>query len=616
MSIITVISIFSIILSIGSVSFTAYMCGLLNQKLTKEKKEDKIDLELYQKWLKFKSLRRIDRLKAARANAERKNLKHISNSGTQKLLIVVVAIITTFVIGANAICMLCVCCPNVVTNFFPQYASTEMLISNPEDEGLSDENSSALKMEAAFISTGLNIIAIAIAVWSGLHIIQVLEKNQFEESKILLERLKNEVEKSNEERRETSFKSFLHSIEILGANGEHDALNIYITKSFSEIDYHSLSADFVFDLSRIEFFFRQIYTKHYSNDNISREEYDSVIALIHDTQSKAEEVNWKSQKTKEVVERYLQLRIAEINFYYGYCCASYKAYEVYQEAIKCYLDIFPEFKCPENIANRNKNSEDNTVFDAYMLNTLGGSYSKILHRCKQLTVEELEDCKAKGKRYYDALNTILTSGKNPTEIQREVYYRNRGCFLERYCGVDGDSGYPSDVEYEEIMLHYEKALAIGLKEGIKERQFYVFFSLHHKYYDGLYRIGSYSGKVKSFPSPVLGINPNADKLLDQLKKCSAYMEIALIFGQNPMYYLKQQAFLYRDYHVVYKWKSDKQKAKEFRAKMGEAIDFILNIEVKHDDFVYQLCKQFDDLTSSNKYREVYAEEDKKWTQKS
>lgn len=603
MTLVTIISVFSIVLSVCSVAFTAYMCGLLNKRLTPEKKKEKEDFQFFKKAHKFKYMLHVHSYRVAKIRAEKSNLKRISNSGTQKFLIFVVAIITAFVIAANAICMLCVCCPDIVSSVFPNIGINFVLDVEMDDSA---------KIDTVFISTGLNVVAIAIAVWSGLHIIQVLEKNQFEEAKKTLARLNAEVETSNAERRETSYKTLLSSVEALGSRGGKDLLNICLLGILSEMDYRSLPADFLFDLSRIEASFQRLYQKHYEDSDITADEYEAIMFLIDDIQSRIVDTISKSSKQNKTIQKYLNLRIAEINFYYGYNCKAHLVSDVYETAINYYLEVFPDFKDTQKLQNKLKNSKDNIEFDVYMINTLAEAYSKILHRAKPvLSNNAYTDYMNICKTYSEILTDVLSANKNNISIHREVYYRNIGCFWERYYGISGGTHAPAEKEYNQIIPFYLKSLEIGLaKKDLNESQFYVFFSLHHKYYDGLFRISNHSGKVKSFPIPPFSSNPDADKLLRQLSQCSAYMRIALNFSKNPMYYLEQQAFLYRDYHVVYCWKGCDAEANDYLEKMEQAIDELLTIQAKRDDFTYQLCKQYDDLTSSKKYGHVYANADK------
>lgn len=100
----------------------------------------------------------------------------------------------------------------------------------------------------------------AISVWIGLHVIQVLEKSKFEDEHKILTDLQTEVAQSNTEQRQMSLKDLCKQL-----NSLNDKINRYLAEQINQIDGNSLPAELIFELAQIEALFQRIYVAHRSN---------------------------------------------------------------------------------------------------------------------------------------------------------------------------------------------------------------------------------------------------------------------------------------------------------------------------------------------------------------
>ncbi len=316
--------------------------------------------------------------------------------------------------------------------------------------------------ENSLLSTGLEIIGLAIAVWTGLNIVNLVTRKEVEEVEERMKTIIDEVQKKNDE-----LNTIYNNVENISKNEFLKELlktdSDLITKYFYDKFLHiKCFPDVIYQLLSIEQIFSQIYYMH-----------TSANANAKNVRNETEELDKQIDKTliyikqyKEIldlkdIENYLKFRKAEGLFYRGYVLDSEREiYKAYMSAIKIYIEISEYFIKDFKEMTENKNEtifpEEYEIF-SYYSNTLGEAYSKILQKCPKYAQIDIIGEKAK---FYCELAI-----KYAKENDREVYYRNLGCVYERLEKVKGKT------LYSKIILdNYEKAFQLTINKPQMSRK--------------------------------------------------------------------------------------------------------------------------------------------------
>lgn len=521
--------------------------------------------------------------------------KNETRSG-QRFLVFVIAILTALISLANLFCLISVCRPEIISYILPD------LQPNTVQDITSYFNS-------AIESTGLNIVSLAISVWIGLHVIQVLEKSKLEDAQKILVDLQADVEQSSIERSQRSLMDFCKQL-----NNIDDEINRYLVEEIKKIDGYALPADIIFELAQIEALFQRIYVAHRNNKSVSTSDY-VLFERIRQIKGKLEENDISDKNTCKTIIDYLRLRLAETNYYCGYSLKGYQAVEAFQDAYQNYIEVFPCFSKAEDIKLKNesatKENQGTIAFDCYMLNTIGDSCSKIIENVPENTSkekqEEIQKYALLAGNAFSALKEIVEAHTDIGAIQREVYYRNYGCFIERKKGFNGQGKKPCFTEFEEIERIYRKAIAVCLSNNFSDNAFYSYLSLHHKLFDGLWGIEKINSKknICSFSKdPYVNTIAECDKLLSQIDRSEQYAKLAIAKCKRTDVFMKHEAFIFRDRYIIEKHKNI-STADLTLAKMKKALDAVLILGTPIDDFTKQLCAQYDYLAGTARYESYY-----------
>lgn len=339
--------------------------------------------------------------------------------------------------------------------------------------------------ESTFVSTGIEIIAIALAVWAGLNIVNAIERKEFDAlNKNISDLTKKEVSLSLYNRDKEQFCQ-----ELL--KSKEDPLTEYLYILFSRESSVKYPFDIFFEIEQL---FSQVYFLHRSDNRTDNElivKANRGIKLIYTLDSKIYE--------DELAKTFLKYRILEFNFYKGYCeHGAVKRFECFKSAALGYLEIAPDFDSTlpsfdetkyQNIPSNMKN-DNNKVLTIYMANSVGESCSKILQlkesllKNDELNITE-DEIKTYGKMalFYCGC-AVEWNGKKKFISEREVYYRNYAVALENYEKHFGKLGDLS----KKIISNYKQAflLLLNYSEPNFNRIGYVFRTLmfyYKKYID-------------------------------------------------------------------------------------------------------------------------------------
>lgn len=580
------ISIIAIVFSILSFGLSAYAVGRSARSLA---------LKETSQTNKY-CLDPTPRQKTQKQIEHRSEKKKNEAGSSQRFFVFMIVMLTALIALVNLFCLMSVCRPELIAYIFPS------LQLNTIQDTTSYFNS-------AIESTGINIVSLAISVWIGLHVIQVLENSKLEEARMMLIDLQKEVEQSSTERWQMSLKDLCKQL-----NNLNDEINRYLAEHISQIDGSLLPADFIFEMAQIEAQFQRFYVAHRNGKSVSSADYN-IFDRISRIESRLDEIEITDKYTHQTVYDYLRLRLAETNYYFGYSQRGYSAVNAFQKAYSIYIEVFPAYAKAENIKLRNESATEtnpgNIIFDCYMLNTIGDSCSKILENApKNLSKEkqkEIQEYSDHASDIFTTLKEIMEAHTDIKVIQREVYYRNYGCYIERKKGFNGQGKKPCITEFEEIEKIYQKAITICLSNEFKDKAFYSYLSLHHKLFDGLWGIDTIASKknICSFSKdPCANTIADCDKLLKQIARSEQYMKLAIAKCKQTDVFMKHKAFLFRDRYIIEKYKNI-SSADETRKNMKNALDAVLVLGGPIDPYTKQLCAQYDYLAATSEYETYY-----------
>lgn len=371
--------------------------------------------------------------------------------------------------------------------------------------------------ENSLLTTGLEIIGLAIAVWTGVSIINAVEKHEVEEMKEELSDIINRMENKNK-------NEFL--LELLKT--DKDEMSRYYYRKFKEENV-SFS-----ELITVEHMFNKIYDMH-SNGSISE---DQIIQETEELEKIIEEIlennNKKSKKNKtRLVTNYLKFRKAEGLFYRGYALRDKKeheeAYEIYDKATKIYLEIIGDFniKFPkyEDISTLDENfwaKKVNSYYNnyelfAYWANTIGEAYGNMALATiisNKNTAEEV----AKKAVFYGKLSVDCAEKH---DIKKNVYYKNLACNYER---MERAQTNDACVESKEALDYYKKTfeLTINQPQLSKEQMgkvYYTYLAYTNKYIRNKLNLESKENEI-TFKEELDSLKVSADtiKYIDEMHK--------------------------------------------------------------------------------------------------
>lgn len=369
----------------------------------------------------------------------------------------------------------------------------------------SDEDKDVIKSiaEGSVISTGLDVIGLAIAVWTGLNIINAVSRQEVNKMKEDLNDIINSKEELSDIINKMENKSkneFL--IELLKT--DKDEMSRYYYKKFKEEDV-SFSK-----LIEIEHIFNKIYEMH-TNGNVSSEQ---IIRETEELEIKIKEISESIDDICEIgklrfIENYLNFRKAEGLFYKGYELRDEeKKYDTYAEAVLIYLDVaskldikFPKYEAKlifddnfwENDVNKYYNNSEIT---AYFANTIGEAYGNMaLARPKS---KEFEIKSIASKAVFYGRFAVDCAEKH--NINKEVYYKNLGCNYERLERIENNNSFFNS---KNALDNYRKAFELTInKPQLSSKQmsrvYHTYLSYINKYIKNKLKIDFTEKKTNFF----------------------------------------------------------------------------------------------------------------------
>lgn len=383
----------------------------------------------------------------------------------------------------------------------------------------SDNESVSISM---LLSTGLSIIGIAIAVWAALNITNAISRGD-------IERLNNTVKYLNKSVRYMKpyidnnryIQSELFFVEL--SRYEKDPIINYLSGFLQEYKDRFIQIPFS-DLTKVELKFSQVRNRHQSAYH-----YDPIlIAYGQEGISLIEDIMNNQQKPIACVQNYLLYRQCEFLFFMGYCEENLiKGAKHFEEAAVKYIEISKSL----GVQFPQKNSGGTLILDketkyrtAYLANTVGEAYSKIIHYCIE-NKDVIEEYKNEKMAYADMAVTYCTFSVHLLEPEQRTstFYRNLGCALER-C----DNILEGFTNYKETLNAYRNAYSLIVNDYTSSS-----VSVRNAYFTLL----SYYGKIIEY----ILTDKSTWKLLnisDEFSRCSGNKDELIEYVCDMFYVAK------------------------------------------------------------------------------
>lgn len=416
--------------------------------------------------------------------------KEKNKSGKRnKWIIFVICIVTSIIVLVNVFSILVVCVPSLFEKIIPNLDLSKHFSTMTKKD----------QIESSILSSCVSIIALAVAIWTGINIINAIERKDFRNMQNDMDELKedqiklidfSDCEKKRILKQEQADKE--RCAQQDRADKEKVLNELY--KTFSDEstkvlikiikDYTAESNISFLEILEVERLFRNVYFLH---DNSMHSELvyyaDEGIKRATDLLKATDDSNLKL---------YLNYRIAEFNFYSGYCCEGDERAEKFLDSIKIYKELatdlganLPEYKENEMkypIATYEGCNKSSLAISAYICNTIGEAYSKIIEKRELIH-------KYKDQIIQFGLQAVFYCAYAVHWNEREIYLRNLGCALERHYGASGN-------HIDQIVAAYEQALN---QPDSNTKSFKTLLSIYDKYINDILGIRRISPSERRTP---------------------------------------------------------------------------------------------------------------------
>lgn len=269
-----------------------------------------------------------------------------------------------------------------------------------------------------FISLGLEIIGIAISVWIGLNIYNIIKRDSIKELETVAKQTQIELNEFS-----NNYKQF-NITAIENAHIPEDRINTYyineFTQKYSNILNYKLTKYIVF----FERSFESIINSY--NNNNSDLMKNNLAKLENEINLFKKEINYKNNtlNTDEwnFIQSYITCRIADYNYYCGLYHKSIKEYKSAHsflcKAKDNYLNVIIKYKI------------DDQTTKIYINNVLGYIYQLFYNICDDKDVQKKKENAKKAFEY--SKKACFDENGNDLNTGYVRDYRNYGVNIENY----------------------------------------------------------------------------------------------------------------------------------------------------------------------------------------
>lgn len=426
-----------------------------------------------------KNIRILDR-------AYKKRTKHINTVGV-------------FAIG-TAVVIALILLANITLNLYI-FIKTQRMVETHYVDILAMSSSVEQLYQSNLYSAGLSIIGVAIAVWAGLHILQVIEKGHLKD-------FEDKYSSFESDRREMYKEQFFSE---LNRQDRSETQYFYYVFSKAVERRDDIPSNVYYRMARMEIEFQNIYSKRISI--LRKFEEANLYSLLdnaREIRNSISELNISST-SKKVLKEYLMCREAGCQFNLGYDDSPEyvgTCIKLFSNVTSTYQKLYNakivektgefEYGNLKNIRDKYPEKNIGERYTIHVLNTLAESYSKQAAKyLYPLKEEKLEDAKVYLKKAIIIFEEIRKNDSLWKDFYNEFIYRNHGAALERKLKAEAgvDKGYIKIVllgaeknkaidTIAEIKGHYQDSLELALSKyqdrRIVEGVFYAWSALYYK----------------------------------------------------------------------------------------------------------------------------------------
>lgn len=205
-----------------------------------------------------------------------------------------------------------------IAYFHFESSITNKIIDSMNGKNVTDETISLIKefintYDNQFLSLGLEIIGIAISVWIGLNIYNIVKRDSIKELEIVAKETQKELKEFSD-----NYKQF-NITAIQNAYIKEDRINLYYLKEFTE-NYPNILD---YKLTKYIVFFEKSLEKiiDYYNSNDTKQMKNHLDKLKLEIDSLREYLREKhiklDKESQNIMNSYIDCRLGDYNYYYG-----------------------------------------------------------------------------------------------------------------------------------------------------------------------------------------------------------------------------------------------------------------------------------------------------------
>ena len=250
-----------------------------------------------------------------------------------------------------------------------------------------------LQFDKQYLVTGLEIIGIAISVWIGLNIYNIVKKNDIENLELLVNKTEQAYETFINDYKNFNLSSLSY------ATLYEDRVNDFFIDELLIINDNEMGYKIIESVFLQEKYIKKIIFC-YSHDNypMMRNELSNYINEVNKAKLEIETI--KNEKTKKLFESFIKFRIADYNYYYALylieCRKLIKEKKGYKKTredemtadIIYYLNAAIENY--DIVINDNQNNMDNQKLRAHMYNVKGYSFFCCIIIQMKLSISQMQ----------------------------------------------------------------------------------------------------------------------------------------------------------------------------------------------------------------------------------
>lgn len=331
-------------------------------------------------------------------------------------------------------------------------------------------------VEPTLLSTGIGTIGLALTVWAGLNISNIVSRKEVDELKEEVETLKGitefEIRPFADQNRATLLQQFIVELE----RKQEDPIAQYFLAEIRNIPENEGGIPYAI-LIEIEMLITQVALRHRS-----KYAYDeTLIKLADQGLDRIRQVQGCDR-----MKQYLVYREADFMFYKGYCDKDRI------ESTNDFLNVANAIrkKLTYDTIKTELRNDESTL--AYLDNMLGETYSKIVHYytdvSKKEEREKLEQVLDENLCQIDKIADMAVRYCKAAVDRKStsMYCRNLGCAYERKARLIALNGGEKFAYSTEIIEAYYQSVSLTLKDYAIDQEtcrkaFRVLLIYYHKY---------------------------------------------------------------------------------------------------------------------------------------